>query len=118
VRLCKVPFTCTYFPGSARVRTLWPFYLIGFMTYSYTAGALEADVLLRSVRAYTVACLLLACATAALALARAVRLNRAAGLRFEEPDPDGIFPGFSLSEGLAANPHACLDTATIQRNGS
>jgi hypothetical protein len=118
VRLCKVPFTCTYFPGSARVRTLWPFYLIGFMTYSYTAGALEADVLLRSVRAYTVACLLLACAIAALALARAVRLNRAAGLRFEEPDPDGIFPGFSLSEGLAANPHACLDTATIQRNGS
>jgi hypothetical protein len=118
VRLCKVPFTCTYFPGSARVRTLWPFYIIGFMTYSYTAGALEADILLRSVRAYTVACLLLACVIGALALARALRLNRAAGLRFEEPDPDGIFPGFSLSEGLAANPHASLDTATIQRNGS
>ena len=39
IRFCKVPFTCTYFPGRARMRTLWPFYLVGFSTYTYTAGA-------------------------------------------------------------------------------
>jgi hypothetical protein len=108
MRMCKVPFTCTYFPGRARMRTLWPFYIIGFVTYSYTAGALEADVLLSSARAYTLACLSIACAITLLAAARALQLTRAAGLRFEEPDPDAIFAGFSLSEGLAANPRSPL----------
>lgn len=104
IRFCKVPFTCTYFPGRARVRTLWPFYLVAFTTYTYTAGALEADILLRSFKAYTTFCLLVAFAIAALALARTLWLTRAAGLSFEESDPDAAFAGFSLSEGLAANP--------------
>jgi hypothetical protein len=102
IRFCKVPFTCTYFPGRARLRTLWPFYLIGFSTYTYTAALLEADVLLRSIRAYTIFCLLVAFAIALLALARALWLTRAAGLTFDESDPDAVFAGFSLSEGLAA----------------
>jgi hypothetical protein len=103
IRFCKVPFTCTYFPGRARVRTLWPFYLIAFTTYTYTAGALEADILLRNLRAYTIFCLVVAFAIAALKLVRTLWLTRAAGLSFEEPDPDAGFAGFSLSEGLAAN---------------
>ena len=37
--LDKLPFTCTYFPGTSRVGTLWPFYLTGFVTYSYTVAA-------------------------------------------------------------------------------
>jgi hypothetical protein len=102
IRFCKVPFTCTYFPGRARLRTLWPFYLIGFTTYTYTAALLEADVLLRSVRAYTIFCVLLAFAIAVLTMARALWLTRAAGLSFVESDPDAVFAGFSLSEGLAA----------------
>jgi hypothetical protein len=102
IRFCKVPFTCMYFPGRARMRTLWPFYLVGFSTYTYTAGALEADILLRSARAYTIFCVLVAIAIAVLTVARALWLTRATGLSFEESDPDAIFGGFSLSEGLAA----------------
>ena len=103
IRFCKVPFTCTYFPGRGRVRTLWPFYFVGFTTYTYTAAALEADVLLRSPRAFTNFCLIFSFAIAVLWLARVFWLTRASGLAFEESDPDAIFAGFSLSEGLAAN---------------
>ena len=75
---------------------------MGFSTYTYTAALLQADILLRNVRAYTNFCLLVAFAIAVLAVARALWLTRAAGLSFEESDPDAAFPGFSLSEGLAA----------------
>jgi hypothetical protein len=104
IRFCKVPFTCMYFPGRARMRTMWPFYLVGFSTYTYTAGALEADILLRNVRAYTIFCVLVAFAIAVLTVSRALWLTRVPNLLFEESDPDAIFGGFSLSEGLAANP--------------
>jgi hypothetical protein len=102
IRFCKVPFTCTYFPGSARVRTLWPFYIVAFSTYTYTAGAFEADILLRHPKAYAVFCSIVLLAIAALAIIRARTLARAPGLVFEEPDPDAL-TGFNMSEGLAAN---------------
>ena len=41
MRLTKLPFTCTYFPGNSRIGTLWPLYLTGFVTYSYTVAAWE-----------------------------------------------------------------------------
>jgi hypothetical protein len=103
IRFCKVPFTCTYFPGRGRLRTLWPFYLVGFTIYTYTAASLEADVLLRSPRAFTNFCLIVGFVIAALWLSRLLWLTRAPRLLFEESDPDAIFAGFSLSEGLAAN---------------
>jgi len=103
IRFCKVPFTCTYFPGRGRLRTLWPLYLVGFTTYTYTAAALEADVLLRSSKAFTNFCLIVSFAIALLWVSRVLRLTRESGLSFEESDPDAIFAGFSLSEGLAAN---------------
>ena len=56
VRFCKVPFTCTYFPGTARVRVLWPAYLAAFTTYAYTSAALETDILLTHPLAYAVFC--------------------------------------------------------------
>ena len=39
--LAKLPFTCTYFPGKSRIGMLWPLYLTGFVTYSYTVAAWE-----------------------------------------------------------------------------
>jgi hypothetical protein len=103
IRFCKVPFTCTYFPGRGRMRTMWPFYLVGFTTYTYTAAAVEADVLLRSPRAFTNFCLIVGFLVAVLWVSRVRWLTRAPGLAFAESDPDAIFAGFSLSEGLAAN---------------
>jgi len=82
---------------------MWPFYLVGFSAYTYTAGALEADILLRDLRAYSIFCGLIAFAIAVLTVTRALWLTGATNLSFEESDPDAIFAGFSLSEGLAAN---------------
>jgi hypothetical protein len=44
----------------------------------------------------------LALLIASLSLVRARRLAGPPGLRFEEEDPEAIFDGFRLSEGLAA----------------
>ena len=42
----------------------------------------------------------------ALRMVTARALAAPPGLRFEEEDPDAIFEGFRLSEGLAAEPTA------------
>ncbi|MEP6919000.1 MAG: hypothetical protein ABJC89_25385, partial [Acidobacteriota bacterium] len=91
IHFCKVPFTCTYFPGTARLRVLWPAYLAAFTNYAYTAASLETDILLTHPLAYGVFCGILAFAIAALAVTRARALARRTGLLFEEPDPDALF---------------------------
>jgi hypothetical protein len=103
INFCKVPFTCTYFPGTARVRTLWPAYLVAFSNYAYTSAGLETDILLRYPIAYGVFCTILCVAAAALAFVRGRALAGRTGLLFEEPDPHALFAGFRLSEGHAAN---------------
>jgi hypothetical protein len=103
VNFCKVPFTCTYFPGTARVRTLWPVYLVAFSNYAYGSAGLETDVLLGHPIAYGVFCTILCLAAAALGLVRARALAGRTGLLFEEPDPNALFAGFRLSEGHAAS---------------
>ena len=100
---CKLPFTCTYFPGTARVMMLWPAYLFALTTYSYTAAELEMEALQWLPEGYLWMCGLLLGAIAALEIARARTLASAAGLVFEETDPDAMFAGFSLSEADAAN---------------
>jgi hypothetical protein len=37
-------------------------------------------------------------------IVRARRLGELTGFRFEEQDPEAMFQGFKLSEGLAASP--------------
>jgi hypothetical protein len=101
--LCKIPFTCTYFPGKARLRTLWPLYLMAFTTYAYTFASLEAEVLLRFPRAFVIFAIIATIAVAALTAWRARSLAARPGLLFEEEDSDAVFSGFSLSEGHAAN---------------
>lgn len=101
--LCKIPFTCTYFPGKARLRTLWPLYLTAFTTYAYTSASLEAEVLLNVPRAFIVFATISGGAVGALTAWRKRSLAERPALLFEEEDPDAVFSGFSLSEGHAAN---------------
>jgi hypothetical protein len=100
--MVKIPFTCTYFPGKARLRTLWPLYLTAFMTYAYTMAAFDAFVFVRSQRALAIASIVFCSGIAGLSWWRGRALAELPGLVFEEEDPDALFAGMNLSEGLAA----------------
>lgn len=110
IRLRKIPFTCTYYPGRSRARTLWPFYGIAFSTYAYSLAALEAAILSRPLFLGGVF-VVIAALIAGLALLRRRDLQPPPGLTYEEEDPDGVFGGFSLSEGLAAESPAPVRSA-------
>lgn len=101
-RLVKIPFTCTYLPGRARLRTMWPFYLMAFTTYCYTLAGVEL-LLLRTPRRMAVVCAVVLLAAWIAMFVRRRALTAAPGLRFAEEDPDAMFEGFRLSEGLAAS---------------
>ncbi len=45
VRFDKIPFTCTYLPGRANVKSLWPAYLALFWVYAYALAKLEYGLL-------------------------------------------------------------------------
>ena len=45
LKLRKIPFTCSYVPGKARLNTRWVFYLMAFTTYADTMSRLELWVL-------------------------------------------------------------------------
>lgn len=101
VTLRKIPFTCTYLPGRARVRTLWPFYLMAFTTYCYTLAGMELVLLATPLRLLLLCAVLLIAGQVAIVM-RHRSLAAAPGLRFVEEDPEAMFEGFRLSEGLAA----------------
>ena len=103
MRLCKVPFTCTYLPGRSQVKTMWPLYFTAFMTFTYSMAGLEVQMLRRP----RVFMAFIVCASAGALITRYLRrvwLASEPGLRFTEDDPDALFEGFHLSEGLAAVP--------------
>jgi hypothetical protein len=103
VRLRKIPFTCTYFPGGSRVRFLWPLYLLGFSTYVWTMGRLQRDML-RWGGGFPRAIAIVLLLTAILIVVRRSYLRGVTGLLYEGEDPDQVaFQGFNLSEGMAAN---------------
>jgi hypothetical protein len=112
IGLSKLPFTCTYFPGSSRVGTLWPLYLTGFVTYSYTVAAWE-DRFFKQPVDLVVFTVVIGSAIAVLSLRRRRHLAELSGLLYDEEDPAAIFEGFNLSEGLAAR--AARGSATIDR---
>jgi hypothetical protein len=97
----KVPFACTYYPGRARARTLWPFYLAAFTIYAYSLAALELASF-ANLRLFAASLGVIALLVAVLAYLRQRLLHPPPGLTYEEQDPDSIFEGFRLSEGLAA----------------
>lgn len=40
-RFEKIPFTCSYLPGKANLKLLWPVYLMAYSTYAYAMSAIE-----------------------------------------------------------------------------
>jgi uncharacterized membrane protein len=102
ISLAKLPFTCTYYPGLSRMRTMWPVYLTAFSTFSYSTPLLEM-VMMDSPLGLMIFVSVIATIVALLRLVRTRRLNEVLGLRFQEEDPTAMFQGFQLSEALAAN---------------
>ncbi|MCA1561495.1 MAG: hypothetical protein LC753_10210 [Acidobacteria bacterium] len=102
VGLCKIPLrVLTYRDAHAFVRC-GRSTSQDFTTYAYSMASLEVRVL--DSRPQLVAFGVAICVAIGLAtLARARFLRNSQGLRFEEEDPDAIFEGFKLSEGLAAS---------------
>ena len=102
-RTGKLPFACTYFPGRSRVFALWPLYFVAFTFYTVFLAAVDRALIARPGK-LVLFCTAALVAAQLLALYRSRTLAALPGLRFEEEDPDAIFEGFHLSEGLAAAP--------------
>jgi hypothetical protein len=100
--LNKIPFTCTYYPGRSKLRTMWPLYLTAFTTFCYTTPALE-HAAFNSRSAFLVFIAIVTVAIAVTRTVRSYRLRELPGFKFQEEDPEAMFQGFCLSEGLAAN---------------
>lgn len=102
VGFAKVPFTCTYHPGASRMRTRWPAYAFAFFVYTGLPPVLEFSTL-RTPARFASFCILVSLVIGAIAWVRNRGLAERAGLTFEGEDPEAMFDGFRLSEGLAAN---------------
>jgi hypothetical protein len=103
VRTGKLPFACTYFPGNSRIFSLWPLYLLAFFFYTVVFAVIDRALSSRPGKLAWF-CLAATVAAQAIVLYRRHVLNALPSLRFEEEDPQAIFQGFQLSEGLAALP--------------
>jgi hypothetical protein len=82
----KVPFTCTYQPGKAKLRMRWPKYALVFFLYCAALPALTEWLLLRPL-AYAIAFVALVLAREALAWVIQRRLARDGSLLFEDRAP-------------------------------
>jgi hypothetical protein len=109
-RVRRLPFTCTYFPGRTRMQ-MWPIYVLAFSNYCFTTAVLELGFIASAGRLATFL-LAVSASIAVLTLMRARRLADPPGLRFEEEDPEAVFEGFSLSEGLAARAPAAISPSS------
>jgi hypothetical protein len=101
IGLRKIPFTCTYHPGRSRARTLWPLYIGAFSMYAFGLARLEA-IAMDAPLVFVATLLVIAGVDRALARLRRYDLQAPPGLTYAEEDPDALFMGFRLSEGLAA----------------
>jgi hypothetical protein len=85
--LSCVPFTRAYEPGHTRLRTRWPFYLIGFCAFAYWPTGGELRLLVNPASRPTSFLALVACLVAASALLHAIgRWRAAARWPIEEPE--------------------------------
>jgi len=99
----KLPFTCTYFPGTSKVGTFWPLYMFFFGSYTLTNALFVSRMVQRfNLRAFAVYSMVVCGIAVALTIRRHFTLRSLEGLRFQEEDPAAIFGGFQLSESLAA----------------
>lgn len=105
ISLRKIPFTCTYSPGLSGARTSWLFYVLGFSAYAYWLAALELSILTHSFR-FSLTVVVMAVGIMTLEYLRRRSLRGSPGFTYEDEDPDAVFRGFRLSEGLAAESRA------------
>lgn len=77
-RLDKIPFTCTYLPGSSNLKVMFFPYLFCFTTYAYTIAAIESRLLLRplAIGAFILGASLVLGATVAIRNRKISRLGR------------------------------------------
>jgi len=101
----KLPFACTYFPGTSRIFVLWPVYLLLFFVYTVVFAAIDLALSRRPTKLVWF-CLVATLAAEVIVFIRRRAVTALPGLRFDEEDPTAIFQGFQLSEGLAAAPRA------------
>jgi hypothetical protein len=104
-RTAKLPFACTYYPGTSRTFVLWPLYVFLFFFYSLGLAALDLT-LMAAPAGLSMFLGMAAIGSAAIGAWRRRWLAGLPGLRFEEEEPGAMFRGFDLSEGLAAAPKA------------
>ncbi|MYK87361.1 MAG: hypothetical protein F4018_02895 [Acidobacteria bacterium] len=85
----KMPFACSYVPGKANVKYLWPVYALALTAYAWWTARLELWLLADPVR-WGIACaLLIACLTAGIALRRR-RLASSTPLTYEEEVEEAV----------------------------
>ena len=104
LRFRAVPLTRPYVPGGSRIHFLWALYLSVFFTYTFTAAALERDLMEGyGARAVLEAAAVVAGVALAVWARRKVTLRSAAPVPFEAEIPEGeMFQGFNLTEIYAA----------------
>ena len=102
IALRKLPFTCTYFPGLARVRMLWWAYLTAFTNFSFTTPLIET-MMIEQRSGLGIFIIVTGSAIVALDIFRKRAAGSLDGFTYNEEDPTAMFAGFDLSEGLAAN---------------
>ena len=86
----RIPFTCTYSPGGAKIGKFWPLYLTIFGTVTYGMAAAEAEMLQRPGPGLLKAILLMIAVSAALRWIRLRRARDLPGLCFEAQPDDAM----------------------------
>ena len=86
----RIPFTCTYSPGGAKIGKFWPLYLTIFGTVTYGMAAAEAEMLRHPGPGMLKAILLTIAVSAALRWIRLRRARDLPGLCFEAQPDDAV----------------------------
>jgi hypothetical protein len=88
-RADRLPFTCTYTPGTAHISRLWPLYLTVFTTFTYGMANLEPDLFHRP-KAFVIYLAVIGVLALVLWWWRVHETKQLLRLRFEEEPADGL----------------------------
>ena len=88
-RFHKVPFACSYVPGKANVKYLWPVYALALTAYAYWTARLELWLLAAPVR-WSTACALLIAGLGTCITLRRRRLASSTPLTYEEEVEEAV----------------------------
>ena len=85
----RVPFTCTYTPGTAHIGKLWPLYLTLFSLFTYGMASLEEEVL-RYPQSFLTTIVIFAAIAVGLWWSRVREARRLVNLRFDAEPEHGL----------------------------